>query len=505
MTISASTIYNYLQCPHRPWRDKFGPQDEKIQETNPFVELLWQRGVLYEKEVIEELGTFEDISKLSYKERAKETKEALKNEVDLIYQGVLEYRNLRGIPDLLKRSKDHKYIAIDIKSGRGLEGVTEDDPCKPKNHYALQLCLYTEILEKLGLSAGRKGKIIDIDSNVVEYDLTEKIGKRTDKTYWELYIEIKNELRELLSNKKQNDPALFGGCKLCPWYSSCLKWIKGSHDFTNLFYVGRSKRDRLREDLDIKRYEDILKYDMKNLLERKKLEKGFLKDIGKKTLEKIFFRSEMLHLGREAVIHKKITFPEVANELFFDIEDDPTQGFVYLHGVYEKSRGEDKFHKFIAKELTDKAEKEAWQKFWDFIERLPKNNFALYYYASHEKTMYRLLQEKYSDIITEQELDDFFENPNVIDLYSDVILPNTDWPLSSYSLKSIADYLGFKWRDESPSGALSIQWFNEYIEKKDTEILERIVEYNEDDCKATMVVKEGIADMQNKALFPGVN
>ena len=29
--------------------------------------------------------------------------------------------------------------------------------------------------------------------------------------------------------------------------------------------------------------------------------------------------------------------------------------------------------------------------------------------------------------------------------------------------KPIAQYLGFKWRDESPSGALSIQWFNEYI------------------------------------------
>ena len=71
----------------------------------------------------------------------------------------------------------------------------------------------------------------------------------------------------------------------------------------------------------------------------------------------------------------------------------------------------------------------------------------------------------------------------------------TDWPLPSYSIKDIANYLGFKWRDESPSGALSIQWFNEYIKVKDPNILKRIIEYNEDDCKATMILKDKLAEL----------
>lgn len=80
----------------------------------------------------------------------------------------------------------------------------------------------------------------------------------------------------------------------------------------------------------------------------------------------------------------------------------------------------------------------------------------------------------------------------MIDLYNDVILKKTDWPLGSYSIKAIAQYLGFNWRDKTPSGALSIQWFNEYLKKKDEKILKRILEYNEDDCMATMVLKDGI-------------
>ena len=100
------------------------------------------------------------------------------------------------------------------------------------------------------------------------------------------------------------------------------------------------------------------------------------------------------------------------------------------------------------------------------------------------------MQIRFPDVITKEEVDIFFDNPNVVDLYSDVVLKKTDWPLPSYSIKALASYLGFEWRDKTPSGALSIQWFNDYIEKKDEQILRRILEYNEDDCKATMVLKD---------------
>jgi len=45
--------------------------------------------------------------------------------------------------------------------------------------------------------------------------------------------------------------------------------------------------------------------------------------------------------------------------------------------------------------------------------------------------------------------------------------------------------LGFNWQDETPSGALSIQWFNKFNEIGDEKIMNRLLVYDEDDCKAS--------------------
>ncbi|MBD3360369.1 hypothetical protein GF366_01045 [Candidatus Peregrinibacteria bacterium] len=81
MYITASILYDYIQCPHKVWRDKYGNQEEKIKETNPFVELLWKRGVQHEEKVIRKLGELEDLSEGSLYERFEKTVEAMEKGV----------------------------------------------------------------------------------------------------------------------------------------------------------------------------------------------------------------------------------------------------------------------------------------------------------------------------------------------------------------------------------------------------------------------------------------
>jgi CRISPR/Cas system-associated exonuclease Cas4 (RecB family) len=50
--ITASKLYDYIKCPHKVWRDAHGPQEEKIQGANPFVQMLWEREVAHEKNVV---------------------------------------------------------------------------------------------------------------------------------------------------------------------------------------------------------------------------------------------------------------------------------------------------------------------------------------------------------------------------------------------------------------------------------------------------------------------
>lgn len=496
--ITASKLYNYLQCPHRVWRDVHGPKEEKIEEINPFVQLLWDRGILHEQKVIGGLGEYTDMSKIGFDKAIELTKEAMKRGDDLIYQGVLKDGNLMGIPDLLRKQPDGSYIPIDIKAGMGYEGASEESEGKLKKHYAIQLCVYADLLKRGSFASTDKGLIIDVDENEVEYDLSTQIGPRTPQTWMEEYGKIKDEVGYLLKNEKQNLPASSSLCKLCPWYNSCKKWLKESDDLTNIFYLGRSKRDVIFEQLDINTVKDISKIDINDIVEQKKANKKFLPGIGEKTIQKIVARADIIANTKKPVLYKKLDFPEVSTELFFDIEADPTQNLVYLHGIYERKNNKERFISFLAESNTPEAEKKAWSDFWDYIRSLPKDDYAVYYYSPYEKTTYKKMREAYPDVVTEKELEDFFAREKTIDLYSDIVYKHTDWPLGSYSIKEIATYLGFKWRDETPSGALSIQWYNEYVEKNDKKIMERILEYNEDDCIATMVLKDYLEKINKK-------
>ena len=66
------------------------------------------------------------------------------------------------------------------------------------------------------------------------------------------------------------------------------------------------------------------------------------------------------------------------------------------------------------------------------------------------------------------------------------------WPTRDHSIKTLAKFLGFSWRDTDPSGAASIEWYQRWTEQRDPAIKSRILEYNEDDCRATRVLLDAV-------------
>ena len=65
----------------------------------------------------------------------------------------------------------------------------------------------------------------------------------------------------------------------------------------------------------------------------------------------------------------------------------------------------------------------------------------------------------------------------------------TDGPTG---LKVLASHAGFHWRDASPSGEASMSWFEAACDEggADGEARRRLLEYNEDDCRATRALRE---------------
>ncbi|HHS14208.1 MAG TPA: hypothetical protein ENN03_10645 [bacterium] len=82
--------------------------------------------------------------------------------------------------------------------------------------------------------------------------------------------------------------------------------------------------------------------------------------------------------------------------------------------------------------------------------------------------------------------------------YTDIIIKKTEWPVNDRSIKSLAPVLGFKWRDENPSGAESIEWYDEWVRTGNPDAKKRILLYNEDDCVATRVVLDGVKQLEVK-------
>lgn len=151
--ITASMLYDLVNCPHRVWLDLYGDESRR-DPVSSFVQMLWERGSLHEQDIIDGADVeYTDLSKLSGKAKEEATMEAIRRGDPMIYSGRLQADDLLGVPDLLRKEADG-YVAGDIKSGAALEGGSDLEDGKPKDHYAVQLALYTDILERLNISSG---------------------------------------------------------------------------------------------------------------------------------------------------------------------------------------------------------------------------------------------------------------------------------------------------------------------------------------------------------------
>lgn len=198
----------------------------------------------------------------------------------------------------------------------------------------------------------------------------------------------------------------------------------------------------------------------------------------------------------KAYLRAPVALRRAPVELFFDIEVDPLRGICYLHGVVERIDGDndkERFVYFFAEEVSDDAEHNAFARAYAYL--ASQENAAIYYYSKYERTQYRNLQKKYPDVCSPEDVERLFDPARAIDLYGDVVIKATEWPTRDHSIKTLAKHLGFVWRDTHPSGAASVEWFDRWCREHDPAVKQRILDYNEDDCRATRVLLDGIREL----------
>lgn len=484
MTVTAAVLYDLVQCPERVALDAFGNAAER-DAINPFVRLLWERGSLFERETIAKLQLpFLDLSKAVDADRERLTLEAMARGEPLIYGGRIHADDLRGAPDLL-RKETGGYVPGDIKSGRGKDGGDDEYDGKLKLHYAVQLALYVDILERLNRSPGRRAFVWDIQGEEVAYDFTALSGQRL----WDDYEAALLEARAILARELDPLPGYASVCKLCHWHTHCIAQLTAADDLTLIPFLSRSDRDVMRDSIPT-----IAAFSTINPEGFIKGKKSVFPGMGADRLRKLQARAMMLNGSPPTpYLREPVTLDVFPMELFFDVEVDPLRGICYLHGFVERHNGDnttERFVSFLAEEPTPEAEREAFTAAFDYL--AAHTDAAFYFYSKYERTIYRRLQEKYPDICTPEDVEQLFEPPRAVDLYGDVVLKATEWPTRDHSIKTLAKYLGFTWRDTHPSGAASVEWFDRWCRERRPEIRRRILDYNEDDCRATRVLLDGI-------------
>ena len=485
--ISASQLYDLVQCPHRVALDLFGNQAAR-EPPNPFVQLLWEHGLDHEASIAAGLAISANLMQVPIDAREGETRAAIQRGERLIYGGRLVCGDLLGEPDLLER-RGNAYIPGDIKSGAGFEGEESDG--KLKKHYAYQLAHYVFILEQLGLSDGsREAFVIDRRGDRVPYVLTESQGVRNTESWWDSYQRALSQVRAIAAQTESTLGAMCGVCKLCHWYSHCRQDLIARDDLTLVVDLGRAKRDVMTSRIPT--VQTLASIDPKDFVQGKKTA---FPGIGLDTLVKFRDRARLLATPESAgYLRAPVNLPVADKEVYFDIEADPMRDVVYLHGFVQRLHGQPAtatFISYFAMSLDPAQEEAVFRQAWEYLNARIQDS-TIYYYSKYERTAYKRLAERYPTVASVANVEALFARPEMVDLLYDVVVPATEWPTYDRSIKTLAQHLGFQWRDTHPSGTASIEWFHRWIETGDPAIKQRILEYNEDDCLATGVLVDAI-------------
>ncbi|MGA3111747.1 MAG: TM0106 family RecB-like putative nuclease [Candidatus Bathyarchaeia archaeon] len=468
--ITARTVYNYCVSPFMVFCNKFAPQDKK-DPPNEYNNLLFEQGRPHEKQVIE--NNYPDLKTVKYatfEEGFKLLLEAMGRGAPVAAGMPVFYlpEAMSGVVDVLEKRQgqnsvfgNYHYIIKEIKLARNI-----------RKEHIYQAAFYNYVIGKIQGFTPPSFYLINRDMEETEQKFVET----------ELLAMIQ-DIREIL-----------GGKKVIPTYNTCIwPWqtynndeAVRSRDVSLVAGVGQSTKRRLIAR-NINTIEHLAKESPQNLTS--------VEGIGEKTAAKLQSKAAALASGK----HLRLgccKFPEKKTELFLDLEgtgeqvqDEGLIAMDYLIGLLARSKGKEEYVPFVAHKVNQ--EKEMFSEFLKFVAE--QEDYVIYHWHNYERTHVERLIERYGFSHEAEPILD-----SMRDLYKDAVA-NFAFPTYGNGLKEIAAYIGYKWKHADVNAMESIAMYFEYVKDPYTNRgkLEKVIDYNRDDCKATMLIKDWL-DRESK-------
>lgn len=484
MLLTDDLLLNYKRCRRRPFLDIHGDFSQK-EPKRDFVFKLQQQSKNHIANVLEG-KTYQqpDAPYKDWQALANQTTLLMKLGVEYINRGVLllsefpdwglkNYLNLRqvtlvGFPSLLvkqpgkSRFGDWYYIPTNIKLGR-----------KAKPEYKLVSAFHAQLLSSIQGRLPENGQVILKEKNIALINLGIWLPK------------LKSTLEECLEMLQlYQEPEVFISrqrCSLCHWYSYCHQVAEKTAHLSLVPGVTPNRYEYL-QTIGITTPEALAN------IAPEQIEEPWGWEIASSLQQQAQAIWENRAIVKQIdLLGDNLTIPTASIELYFDIEAEPERNVDYLFGVLlvDRLNNTEKFYPFIAEKVTDEGL--IWQQFLELVQLHPQA--PIFHFSEYEVDAVERVANLYNTpkTVIQPLLSRFVDLHNFVT--KSVILP-----VESYSLKSIANWLGFQWRDRQARGDQSVCWYDWWLQSKDRSWLDTILRYNEDDCRATMHLKNWLVD-----------
>jgi uncharacterized protein len=462
--ITGGTIYSYAKCPYMLYCHCFVSEEKKDGLTE-YQKFLMEQGQQHEDKYIEK--SYPGLTPIKYVDRPDgflKSLDAFHNGVRILVNTPLFFlkENLAGVTDILERRDEigsffgnFHYVVKEVKLAKNI-----------KEYHRLQGAFYNYLLGRIQGYTPSTYWLINRDGEEIAFDYDE--------------IELKNildDINAIMKGKKKVTPT-YGGASW-PWESYTDEQALASRDISLVGGVGPSFKEKLSA-AGITTVDGLANTPVNKLLA--------IDGVGQKRALNFNMNSQALVKGTHIKIGS-VSFPAKKTEIFLDLEGTPPQVFddgivelEYLIGVLICNKGNETYLSFVSKGL-DKEEQMA-REFLDWLKN--QKDFIIYHWHHYERTHLQKICDRYKINDTDQKL--LFNNMR--DLYKDAT-SSYIFPTHGNGLKEIAKYLGFRWRREEVDATESITYYLRYIKdpENNKDKLQKIIDYNEDDCRATMLIK----------------
>lgn len=493
VTYSASDLVGFLECRHRTTLDLIdldtplerAPQDEQI-------ELIQDKGFAHEADYFNALrergGRVVELSSAgSFSANLADTRGAMADGADIIYQAALAQGDFMGYADFLRR--------VEVPSSLGAwsyEVVDTKLAHRPKPKFMIQLAHYSELLT---LIQGVRPKYM----HLVFGNRTERSFRVAD--YIHYYQRLRDQFDEFLATRPETVAERCDHCVFCDWRDRCeAEWVMKDH----LNQVANIRNNQIRR---------LRQQGIHTLAQLSQLlPEVTVPGIPRDTLSKLQAQAVLQHTKRETNrdvyeilprtpgIHGGFDRlpPPDTGDLYFDMEGDPLHegGLEYLFGIYVRNSGQGEFHDFWAHDRHQ--EKQAFGNFVDLVtQRLRDYPRAhIYHYAHYEPEAMKRLMSLHG--IREAEIDQWLREGRFVDLYK-VVREAIRVSEPRYSIKNLETFYMNKRAGEVTNAGASIVYYEKWRQTHDESLLKKIRDYNEDDCRSTCLLHDWLLELKQQA------